>query len=420
MDLEYPADRVALMLQDASARFVVTTAADVPGERLMLDDPAVCAQQSHDPAPRVLPSHPAYVIHTSGSTGRPKGVVVTRHGLTNVLSDIVRRCALGGGDRLLAVTTIGFDIAALELFAPLLSGATVVVAPRDTVRDPASLGALITGCGATVVQATPTLWDALTEAAPSSVDGVRALVGGEAVSGRLVRTLLSRVRELVNVYGPTETTIWSTTRTLSERDADRPPIGAPLDNNQVYVLDRAMRLAPTGVAGELYIAGEGLARGYLRRPDLTAERFVACPFGGRMYRTGDLVRWSPSGHLEFVGRVDDQVKIRGYRIEPGEVESRAAGSSSGRPGGRGGAADARLVGYVVPAGPGADPVEVREHLGTLLPGYLVPAVVVLDAMPLTPNGKIDRDGAARAGRGRAGLRPVRPHTPRRPAVHGVR
>ncbi|GLZ28517.1 hypothetical protein Lesp02_07070 [Lentzea sp. NBRC 105346] len=381
LDLEYPAERVGFMLEDTRAPLVIT--------ELTLDDPAIWVGPDHDPVVAVRPDHPAYVIFTSGSTGRPKGVVVTRHALNNLLADMVRRCALTTADRFLAVTTVGFDISALELFVPLLSGAELVVAERDTVRDPAELASLVRE--ATIVQATPTLWDALVQAEPSSLDGIKALIGGEAVSGQLARALLEHVGELHNVYGPTETTIWSTTCVLNGQKADRPPIGTPLGNTRVYVLDHALGPVPPGVPGELYIAGDGLARGYLNRPGLTAERFVACPFGGRMYRTGDLVRWSSLGHLDFLGRVDHQVKIRGFRIEPGEVENALLAHPSvtqavvvvrEEP-------EKMLVGYVVASG--LDQAELRKHLGTLLPDYLVPAAfVMVEQLPTTPNGKVDR------------------------------
>ncbi|GAB3164189.1 hypothetical protein GCM10027258_85500 [Amycolatopsis stemonae] len=401
IDPGYPAERVAFMLEDAAPAVVVTTAGTDTGTapRVLVDDPAL-AEFATTPlaAARVKPDNPAYILYTSGSTGRPKGVVVPLGALANLLDDMVSRTAITTADRFLAVTTPGFDIANLEVLVPLLAGARLVVAAPDEVRDPAVLGELITGSAATIMQATPTLWQELAETAPKTLGGLRALIGGEAVS----RALADRLRELTwsvtNVYGPTETTIWSTAADLTAVP-DRPgapAIGVPLDNTRVYVLDAALRPVPDGVPGELYIAGAGLARGYLNRPGLTAQRFVADPFGApgtRMYRTGDLVRWGTDGQLDYVGRTDHQVKLRGFRIELGEIETALlAVPGIGRatvvvredvPG------DRRLAAYVV--GDGADPADVRARLGRTLPDYMVPAaVVVLERFPLTANGKLDR------------------------------
>ncbi|MDA0567191.1 amino acid adenylation domain-containing protein, partial [Streptomonospora sp. S1-112] len=338
----------------------------------------------------------AYVLYTSGSTGRPKGVVVSHGALLNFLDDMAGRFPLGEGERFLAVTTVGFDISALEVYLPLLAGATVVVAEREVVRDPVALAELIGSSGATVMQATPALWQALVEERPDALHGLRVLVGGEALPGALARELAARSAGVVNLYGPTETTIWSTAAPLAP--GTPVTIGRPIANTRVYVLDTALRPAAPGTVGELYIAGDGVARGYLGRPGLTAARFVADPFGppgARMYRTGDLVRLR-AGRLHFVGRSDFQVKVRGFRIELGEIESALDD--------QGGVAQAvavaredvpgqvRVVGYVRPA-PGAapDPAALRAALAQRLPDYMVPsAVVVLDAFPQTANGKVDR------------------------------
>ncbi|MDT0305323.1 AMP-binding protein, partial [Streptomonospora wellingtoniae] len=240
----------------------------------------------------------AYILYTSGSTGRPKGVVVSHGALANFLADMGDRFPLSAGERLLAVTTVGFDISALELYLPLLAGATAVLADRGTVRDPAALADLLESSGASVMQATPALWRALAEERPASLAGLRVLVGGEALPEALAEALAGRAERVVNLYGPTETTIWSTAAGIEagrRRPAAAPaPIGAPIANTRLYVLDAGLRPVPAGVAGELYIAGAGLARGYHGRAGLTAERFVADPFGPvgtRMYRTGDVVRW---------------------------------------------------------------------------------------------------------------------------------
>ncbi|MFF7400486.1 amino acid adenylation domain-containing protein [Streptomyces murinus] len=413
IDPDYPADRIAAILEDARPMAVITgygAQHALPKEtaRILLDDPAtqraIGAKAADglrdDERPGASSAGtPAYAIFTSGSTGRPKGVVIEHRALVNFLTSMQERFALRTGDRLLAVTTIAFDIAGLELYLPLLNGAAVVLAAPEQVRDPLALRALIAATGVTVMQATPSLWHAVVADSEGELAGVRALVGGEALPGELARTLVSRTAAVTNLYGPTETTIWSTAAEVHADATGVSSIGRPIANTQVYILDTALSPVPAGVPGELYIAGAGLARGYLNRPDLTAERFVADPFGApgaRMYRTGDLVRWSTTGQLEYLSRIDDQVKVRGFRIELGEIEAvlaahpgiaqAAAVVREDRPG------DKRLVGYVVPA-PGAvlDPRALRAHAAAALPEYMVPAtVMVLDTLPLTPNGKLDR------------------------------
>ncbi|MFJ1759573.1 non-ribosomal peptide synthase/polyketide synthase [Amycolatopsis sp. NPDC088138] len=391
LDLDYPADRLAAMLEDADPALVlVTEAGAVPGDparHVLLAEAEIGT--ACNPVHTTSPDSPAYVIFTSGSTGRPKGVVVPRRPLLNFLLDMVDRFGITEGDRLLAVTTVGFDIAGLEIFAPLLAGATVVLAGRDTVRDSRALAALAED-GVTLMQATPSLWHALL-AEPADLTAVHVLVGGEALPDDLAVALRARAASVTNMYGPTETTIWSTTARVGEGS---PTIGTPIANTQVYVLDRALRPVPPGVPGELYIAGDGVVRGYLGRPDLTADRFVANPFatGERMYRTGDLVARRRDGDIRFLGRVDHQVKIRGFRIELGEIEAvlathpevalRAVVVREDRPG------DKRLVAYVVGT---ADVETLRRHVAAALPAYMVPsAFVLLDELPRTPNGKLDR------------------------------
>ncbi|MCD9881083.1 non-ribosomal peptide synthetase [Streptomyces guryensis] len=413
VDPDYPADRIACILDDADPMCVITVGDSGVGlpagtTRILLDDPAV--QQALDAraagdlsdAERVAPLGarvPAYAIFTSGSTGRPKGVVVEHRALVNFLWSMQERFGLGVGDRLLAVTTIAFDIAGLELYLPLLNGAAVVLAASEQVRDPLALRSLVSSAGVTVAQATPSLWHAVVVDAADELAGVRALVGGEALPGELARTLLARTASVTNLYGPTETTIWSTADEVRGDAGGVSSIGAPIANTQVYVLDAGLCPVPVGVAGELYIAGDGLARGYVNRPGLTAERFVADPFGvpgSRMYRTGDLVRWNASGTIEYLGRIDDQVKVRGFRIELGEIESVLAAHPDvaqaavvvreDRPG------DKRLVGYAVPTADAVpDPQALRAHAAKMVPDYMVPStVMVLDVLPLTPNGKLNR------------------------------
>ncbi|WP_446048182.1 amino acid adenylation domain-containing protein, partial [Streptomyces olivaceus] len=313
VDPEFPADRIAYMIGDAGPVLVIDEQW-LAGEDLSRYGDGDLAPVAVDTA--------AYVIYTSGSTGRPKGVVVGHAALVNFLDHMRGLLGLTSDDRLLAVTTVGFDIAALELYVPLLSGGAVVLAGKDTVRDPQALSAELVRTGASVMQATPSLWHALLEEAGPELSGVRVLVGGEALPAELARRLVGVAGSVTNLYGPTETTIWSTAGAVDADSARRGSIGRPIGNTQVFVLDAALQPVPSQVAGELYIAGEGLARGYWDRPGLTAERFVANPYGAvgsRLYRTGDLVRWSAGGELEYIGRVDHQVKVRGFRIEPGEI-----------------------------------------------------------------------------------------------------
>ncbi|MGQ0778255.1 MAG: amino acid adenylation domain-containing protein, partial [Pseudonocardiales bacterium] len=339
VDPEYPAERIGFVLADADPALVLTTSELVdhlpmsPTPRVILDETSTRAQlagysdaniENGERHHALSLSNAAYVIYTSGSTGRPKGVVVSLDSLRNFLDAMQQRFVLEPGDRLLAVTTIGFDIANLEVFVPLLSGATVVLVGRDVVRDPSVLRRTIASAGISVMQATPSLWRGIGVEGAAELGGVQVLVGGEALPADLAAALVDCAASVTNLYGPTETTIWSTAAEIDKSAAQEPPIGQPIANTQVYVLDPALQPTPPGAPGELYIAGAGLARGYWKRAGLTASRFVANPFGPpgtRLYRTGDLARWRPDGVLEFRGRCDDQVKIRGYRIEPGEIET---------------------------------------------------------------------------------------------------
>ena len=427
LDPEYPADRIAYMLEVGDPVALVTTrgvgeSLSSGARRVVLDDQGVAedlaAQAGGDLADadrgRVLrTAHPAYVIFTSGSTGRPKGVVVSHGSVTNLLSWMRKQFSVVEFSRVLGSAALSFDFSVFEIFGTLaLGGCIEIVRNVLSLADGPWSGSLIS-------------------AAPSALDqvlgipGVRAqagtvVLGGEAVSVQVAATVQAALpgARFVNIYGPTEATVYVTSWSTDGEIDEAPPIGRPAGNMRAYVLDAGLGLVPEGVAGELYVAGPQLARGYLGRPGLTGERFVACPFGvagERMYRTGDVVRWSAGGELEFVGRADDQVKIRGFRIELGEVESALAGVRGvaqaaavvreDRPG------DRRLVGYVVPeAGPAGAvvvPAAVREAAGRVLPGYMVPsAVVVVGALPLGPSGKLDRRAlpapdfsAAEGGRG---------------------
>ncbi|MFF0885027.1 amino acid adenylation domain-containing protein [Streptomyces sp. NPDC003456] len=350
IDPDHPRTRIDHILKDSAPALVLDAEALAADRSACPDSP---------PAPAVSPAGTAYVIYTSGSTGAPKGVAVPRGALANFLATMRRRFSLTPGDRLFAVTTVAFDIAGLELYLPLISGAAVVLAGKETVSRPSAAVAAMRRHGVTLVQATPAFWQMLLMDDPDAARGLRILVGGEALPAPLAEALAAQAAEVANMYGPTETTIWSTTAPVGP-GGGVPPIGEPIGNTRVYVLDSRLRPVPRGVDGELYIAGAGLARGYQGRPDLTCGRFVACPFGEpgtRMYRTGDLVRWGRNGRLEYVGRTDFQVKIRGFRIELGEIEHVLAA----HPGVAQAAVvvredrqdDKRLVGYVVPQPPAA-------------------------------------------------------------------
>ncbi|WP_370417961.1 amino acid adenylation domain-containing protein [Streptomyces sp. QH1-20] len=348
----------------------------------------------------------AYVIYTSGTTGKPKGVAVEHKSYVNIATDIGRCVDFRPGERMLAVTTIAFDISTLEIFMPLLHGGTVVMAGRSDLLDVGKLIGLIEQ-GVSIVQATPSLWHLITQSLDGKRLPIRALCGGEALSPQLAPVLAASVDTCWNVYGPTETTVWSTRRLLTP-EAPEPLIGKPVANTRCYVLDEDMQPLPPGVVGELFIGGSGLARGYLDEPELTANAFVAPPPAlsrsgpavpeERIYRTGDLVRALPSGDLEFIGRNDFQVKLRGHRIELGEIESALSAHPAveqslvvvHQPDASLGDEARSLVGYYVSEEP-VDSDELRDHLASALPEYMIPAVLIhLESMPLNVNGKADR------------------------------
>jgi amino acid adenylation domain-containing protein len=405
LDPSYPKERVSYMLEDSGPTIVVTQQSLAPSldgtvaRVLSLDGLELSKSEGGaTPLPAVRGEDLAYVIYTSGSTGRPKGVQITHRSLVNFLESMKREPGLGAEDVVLSVTTLSFDPSTLELYLPLLVGGRVVLVSREESSDGERLLSRLKESGATVMQATPSTWRLLLEAGWTGDRRLKLLCGGEALSRELAERLLERSSSLWNVYGPTETTVWSTVCQVVESTGTI-SIGRPIGNMRYYVLDRRGRRVPVGVAGELCIGGEGLAWGYKKRADLTAETFVPNPFdggaGSRLYRSGDLGRFLPDGRLEWLSRLDHQVKVRGHRIELGEIESvlvrhpaveRAVVLAKGRPG-----EDYRLVGYLVAAGMEPTATELRKHLKAALPAYMVPgAFVFLDEFPLTPSGKVDR------------------------------
>ncbi|HEX4122820.1 MAG TPA: amino acid adenylation domain-containing protein, partial [Verrucomicrobiae bacterium] len=400
MDPAYPKERLAFMLEDSKAGVILTqrklagTLPKTNARTVCIDaqDEGLAISGGRAPCSQDL----AYVIYTSGSTGKPKGVAVTHQAVVNLLVSAGERIGFTAADTLLGVTTLSFDIAGLELFLPLISGGHLTLAKQETTSDGPRLAQLIESSGATVMQATPTTWRLLVESGWEGKEDLRILCGGEALSRSLADELLPRAAALWNFYGPTETTIWSTAWKVTK---DEPiSIGHPLANTQLYILDGKLAPVPVGATGELHIGGDGLARGYLGRPQLTAEKFIPNPFRkdpkARLYKTGDWARFLPDGRVECLGRIDQQVKIRGFRIELGEIETvlrqhpvianavvtARESESSGK----------RLVGYVVSKNGAPSLLELREFVRSRLPVYMVPAqFVILPEFPLTPNGKID-------------------------------
>ncbi len=408
LDPGYPAERLAFMLQDCGVRILLshtrlTAALPRTDAEVLPLDALDWTGEPGEPAWQAWPADEdslAYVIYTSGSTGRPKGVQVTRRTLANLLESMRREPGLGPDDVLLSVASPSFDMSVPELYLPLLVGARLDIASAEEAGDGAQLLRRIHAGGVTVVQATPSTWRMLLDAGWEETDRLRvAWTGAEALHPDLAAHLHRRAEEVWNLYGPTEITVWAAALRIGEDGAGVLPIGGPMANTRIHILDPRMRPLPAGVPGEIFIGGGGVSRGYLGRPDLTAERFVPDPWsvqtGGRLYRTGDLGRFLPDGRIDFLGRADFQVKIRSHRIELGEIEAvlmQAPGVAQAVVAARGDQGDLRLVAYVVPAdGAAPSQAELRAFLRERLPEYMEPsAFVTLTALPLTPTRKVDR------------------------------
>ncbi|BAZ37903.1 amino acid adenylation domain protein [Calothrix sp. NIES-4101] len=404
LDPAYPKKRLGYMLADSQLSVLLTQKSlleNLPtyhGQVVYLDveGDKISQQNAGNPISKITPENLAYVIYTSGSTGKPKGVQISHAAVVNFLMAMRQKPGLTAQDILLSVTTLSFDIAGLEIYLPLTVGARTVIVSRQEASDGIKLSKRLNSCGATVIQATPATWRMLLSAGWRGNKELKILCGGEAIDYTLAQQLQERGKEVWNLYGPTETTIWSAASLVKNSVA----IAHPIDNTQFYILDSYNQLVPIGVAGELHIGGAGLARGYLHQPELTAQKFIHNTFSPnattRLYKTGDLVRYLPDGNIEFLGRIDHQVKIRGFRIELGEIESvlnqhpdvenSVVTVREEQPG------DQRLVAYIVNKYQSEiDHLELRSFLQDKLPNYMLPtAFVILNKLPLTPNAKVDR------------------------------
>jgi amino acid adenylation domain-containing protein len=413
LDPEYPKDRIEYMLEDSKAAILLTSKKysghfNSGAKELIAEDcfASLPHYKTDYPCVGLTGQDLAYILYTSGSTGKPKGVQIKHHNLVNFLLSMKKQPGITEQDSLLAITTISFDIAGLELYLPLISGAKVLLADSETARDAYRLLALLNEKKATIMQATPSTWRMLLDSGWTRPFDFKILCGGEALPKDIAEKLLPLCNSLWNMYGPTETTIWSTVKEIT---ADEPviTIGRPIDNTQVYILDEYLNNVPIGATGEIYIGGDGLAKGYFDREELTAERFVSDPFakesGARMYRTGDLGRFVENGEIQCLGRIDQQVKIRGHRIELGEIEhslSKLEGireavviAREDNPGNQ------KLAAYVIPEGKDLainfdskeQKIKWRDAIREVLPPYMVPNDwVILSEFPLTPNNKIDK------------------------------
>ncbi|MBS1600361.1 MAG: amino acid adenylation domain-containing protein [Bacteroidetes bacterium] len=411
IDPQYPQQRIEYMLQDSAAKILLTSQKykkrfHTGAKEILIED---AWKKLHDYsgkkiAQKVTGNDVAYVLYTSGSTGKPKAVQIEHHNLVNFLLSMQKTPGVGSDDRLLAVTTISFDIAGLELYLPLISGAEVIITDMDTAKDGRLLMEIVQKKNVTVMQATPSTWKMMLESGWNSKLPLKVLCGGEALPKDLADKLLSKCGSLWNMYGPTETTIWSTVKQIMPTD-EFITIGHPIDNTQVYILDEYMKPLTEGAVGEIFIAGDGVARGYLNRPELTSERFpdnsISGKKGEKMYRTGDLGKFLENGEVQCLGRIDHQVKIRGYRIELGEIEQLLNKQKNIKESVVV-AREEKLVAYIVPENINEKSGELQKQpelssvwkqaLRESLPDYMVPSdFIVIKNLPLTPNGKIDRN-----------------------------
>lgn len=406
LDPAYPQERLAFMLSDSQMPILLTQQQllerlpDYQAYVICLDTDweTISKNSKENPVSNITSNDLAYIIYTSGSTGKPKGVQIPHAAVVNFLQSMQCEPGITESDALLAVTSISFDIAALELYLPLVTCARLVLASREVASDGRQLGEQLNASGATVMQATPATWRMLLATGWQGSPQLKILCGGEALSRDLAEQLLEKGASLWNLYGPTETTIWSTACKVEANKLSKSlvPIGCPIANTQVYLLDSFGQPVPIGIPGELHIGGAGLARGYLNRPELTAEKFISDSIGGRLYKTGDLARYLPDGTIEYIERIDHQVKLRGFRIELGEIEAVLSQHPAveqavviAREDEQG---NKRLVAYIVSQTSSKDIThELRNFLENKLPNYMVPsAFVMLEALPLTPNGKVDR------------------------------
>jgi amino acid adenylation domain-containing protein len=432
LDPIYPKARLGLILDDANPVLIVTQASlqealpenNIP--RILVDKKSAWENESNEDLVNGNPRKPAYILYTSGSTGKPKGVQIRHHSVINLVTGMRKLLKTTPTDILLAGTTISFDIAQLEIFLPLFFGARLVIASAETMMDSALLEKKIESSGATLFQATPVTFRMLVLNSWKGKRNLTVLCGGEAMSKELAGDLLSRCREVWNCYGPTETTIWSVARKVGKEDTvgeGYVPIGRPLDNTTLYVLNSRRVPVPAGHPGELYIGGEGVSSGYLNLPEMTAEKFIRDPYSNnpdaRIYKTGDLVRYLPDGNLVFLNRLDSQVKIRGFRIELGEIESALSQAGGIRENvvvaREDGSGEKLLVAYyILQDATEIKETDIRQYLKERLPDYMVPSAFVrMDRFPLTANNKIDRKAlpepaSVQTGNSRVYVKPVSP------------
>jgi amino acid adenylation domain-containing protein len=407
IDIKYPKDRIACILEDAQIHLLLTEEwleEKLPEHSSKIVYLEAAAKNINSESTVNLPNHSTpdnlmYVLFTSGSTGRPKGVEIVHRSVVNLLTSMVQEPGITKDDVILAITTLSFDMAVVEIYLPLIVGAQAVIVSSEVAANGTELLKVINTNGITFMQATPASWRLLLNAGWSGSNKLKIVCGGEPLPKILATQLLERVSELWNLYGPTETTVWSTAYRV-EDDSKSTIIGHPIANTQIYILDENLQPTPTGIPGELFIGGDGLARGYRNRPQLTSEKFISDFFSvnpeARIYRTGDLARFLEDGTIECLGRIDHQVKIRGFRIELGEIETALCNYSTVKEAvvvaHEYNSGDKRLVAYVVPK-PGQSVIttELHEFLKAKLPEYMVPfAYIVMDFLPLTPNNKVDR------------------------------